>query len=333
MKVFIGPTGVGLDLDGVNVAPPAQQGDITSALLSGEDTIVLIDGYFTQNLAPFHKEITFAAKMGAKIIGAGSLGAIRAAECERYGMQPVGVIANWYKFGVCVDDADVALIHWPAEYGYKPRTVPLVNIRATAQEMQRLKIVSSVDEVVNQAAKIHYSERTWESLLELMGDLGRDIMELYVDQKALDAREAIEFAKSAEHVHFDEPKNSLNDCMYALMLNDVPAKDGTRPWERAVLRDEALNFWLISEMASALGMRATKHDVAQESEKMWRRLGVSTEEDAQKWMAENKVTEEKWNVFAAKRALVERSKDWFNATSKASQLVPMTLEYQLFNGL
>jgi hypothetical protein len=332
MRVFIGPTGVGLDLSGLNVFPPAQQGDITATVFSGEKTIVLIDGYFTQHLAPFHKELIFAVSQGVRVIGAGSLGAIRAAECERYGVEAVGVIANWYKHGICTDDSDVALLHGPGEDGYKPLTVPLVNIIATAHEMKRLGIIQNTDDVVCPLSKIHYTDRSWFAIKQAHIPSFADFSLLYIDQKALDAKEAIDASNQAINIEYDTPANVLNDCMVALMLNDVPANDGKRPWEKATLRDDALNFWLIAEMASSLGMRATKEEVFEQSKAMWVGLGVISEEKAQKWMIDNRVTESQWNVFASKRALVQKSKDWFNSVSKASQLVPMTLEYQLFNG-
>lgn len=330
MLIFIGPTGNGLDLAGLNVAPPASQGDIAAAVLSGEDTIVLIDGYFTQHLAPWHKEILFAIEQNVKVIGAGSLGAIRAVECERYGAKPVGVIADWYKYGTCVDDADVALVHGPGEDGYKPLSVPLVNILATAREMLRLGVISCVEDIVLPASKIHYTDRSWGALKRKLDKLCHDLKFLYVDQKALDARDAIDVAFKEPDLIGEPAKNVFTQTMVSLLLNDVSPPGGVKPWEVAKKREEAENFWLMAEMASALGIKATGEDVFEESSKMWKHLGISTSEDAENWMKSNLVDEQKWNIFASKKAIVQKAKNWFNSASKGSQIVPITNEYQFF---
>jgi len=183
MRVFIGPTGHGMNLDGLDVFAPAQQGDIARAVHEGEKTIVLIDGFFTQNLAPWHKEILHAIHQGCRVIGAGSLGALRAVECERYGAEPVGVIAEWYKNGTCTDDADVALAHSAAEDGCKQLSVPLVNIMATAKHLEESGKIKSAQQVIEQCRGIFYMERSWQRLLKDLGDTGQLIKDNYIDQK------------------------------------------------------------------------------------------------------------------------------------------------------
>jgi hypothetical protein len=329
MLVFIGPTGKGLDLTGVDIVPPAAQGDIASAVIDGERTIVLIDGYFTQHLAPWHKEILFAVQHGARVVGAGSLGAIRAVECERYGAEPVGVIADWYKYGTCIDDADVALVHSPGEDGYKPLSVPLVNIRSTALKLKEMGLVDSEEHIVREAASIYYVERSWNSLHKKLGSISAHLHEHYIDQKAIDAIEAIKYASEFCDQKGEQASNIVTHCMYSMLTNDINF-NGKKLWANATHREEALNFWLISEMAVALGMKATAEEVFAESGKMWAQFGIKTPEDAQSWMDTHSVNESKWNTFASKKAIVQKAKNWFNSVSKGSQIVPITNEYQFF---
>ncbi|WP_239014256.1 TfuA-like protein [Archangium violaceum] len=65
------------------------------------------------------------------VLGASSMGALRAAELHPHGMVGVGRIFEAYLEGRLSADDEVALLHGPAELGFRPLTLPLVNIRAT----------------------------------------------------------------------------------------------------------------------------------------------------------------------------------------------------------
>ena len=68
------------------------QGDVYRATLDQVQTIAIIDGYFDRVPAVWHKEILWALNMGIRVIGAASMGAIRAAELAPFGMEGVGRI-------------------------------------------------------------------------------------------------------------------------------------------------------------------------------------------------------------------------------------------------
>ena len=127
MKIlFAGPSLFGQDFDrsGIDLRPPARQGDIHRAVLDGAEAIGLIDGVFGFVPSVWHKEILFALQQGVRVLGGGSLGALRAAECARFGMEAVGAIANAYASGVRYEDADVCLSHAPAEMDFMPLSEP-----------------------------------------------------------------------------------------------------------------------------------------------------------------------------------------------------------------
>ena len=111
--------------------PPAGMGDILSAVRRYRPhAIALIDGTFMQSMAPFHKEILDALAQGIWVIGASSMGALRAAECSPYGMIGIGHVAELYRDGL-EDDDEVALLHLDAEGDFRPVSEAMVNIRAT----------------------------------------------------------------------------------------------------------------------------------------------------------------------------------------------------------
>jgi hypothetical protein len=101
----------------------------------GATAIGLVDGRYEDVAAPWHKEILFALSRGVTVLGAGSLGALRAAECAAFGMIGLGEIFERYMSGDLVDDADVAQIHGPAELDHLPLTEALVNIEATLDRL------------------------------------------------------------------------------------------------------------------------------------------------------------------------------------------------------
>jgi len=138
MKVlFAGPSlfGADCDLSGIVLQPPARQGDIHRAVRDGATAVGLVDGVFGFVASVWHKEILFALSEGVAVLGAASLGALRAAECHTFGMRPVGTIATEYVAGTRRDDGDVCLVHGPAELDFMPLSEPLVDVEATLLAM------------------------------------------------------------------------------------------------------------------------------------------------------------------------------------------------------
>src|SRR5512137_1082988 len=88
---------------------PAKRGDIFRASEEGAEIICLIDGVFFQECSVAHKEVIYALEAGAKVLGASSMGALRASELDVYGMEGVGAIYKAYKSGQLVSDDEVAL--------------------------------------------------------------------------------------------------------------------------------------------------------------------------------------------------------------------------------
>ena len=125
-----GPT-CGLDIDW---RPPIRQGELYRAALDRPAVIGVIDGYFEVTPTVWHKEILWAMAQGIHVYGAASIGALRAAELDTFGMKGIGRIYEDFRDGVLEDDDEVAVLHGPEELGYPPLTDAMVNIRATLAE-------------------------------------------------------------------------------------------------------------------------------------------------------------------------------------------------------
>lgn len=174
--VFAGPSIARADasVPGVEFLAPAAEGDIYRAARQGPRAIGLIDGYFEAQPAVWHKEILWAMSEGIHVFGSSSMGALRAAELCSFGMVGVGVIFRAYRRGILIDDAEVAVVHGPAEIGFPSLNEALVNVRATLAHA-RARGVLAADErrtVLAAAAAIFYKDRTWDRILAASVDSG-----------------------------------------------------------------------------------------------------------------------------------------------------------------
>ncbi|TCM20438.1 YcaO-like protein with predicted kinase domain [Novosphingobium sp. PhB165] len=126
--LFAGPSLYGLDVaDDIEVRPPAVCGDLAALLDKPPATVALIDGFFRTARTTWHKEILSLLAAGVRVIGGASLGAIRAAELDVYGMEGIGDIYDAYRRGTLIRDDAVLICHAPRELGYAPMTTALVD--------------------------------------------------------------------------------------------------------------------------------------------------------------------------------------------------------------
>ncbi|MGI6855317.1 TfuA-like protein [Mesorhizobium sp. 1B3] len=202
--VFGGPSLFGLPpelLIAFDLRGPARAGDLLRAASDGARNIALIDGLFDQTASVWHKEILWALARGVTVAGAASMGALRACECEAFGMIGVGRVFEDYRAGRRVADADVALLHAPGELGYRPLTVALVDVSATLERLSGDGLVENAEaaQIGDCAAALHFSRRSWRSILagtEIKADRKSALSALIagkaVSQKMADARHLLE---------------------------------------------------------------------------------------------------------------------------------------------
>ena len=168
--VFLGPSlpadEAGTILD-AEYRPPASQGDVYRVLAAGVDTIVLLDGAFHSTPSVWQRELLDALEDGITVVGGASMGAIRAAELEPFGMQGSGTVFRWYRDGVIDGDDEVALRHADADHGFRALSEPLVNIRATlaAAVSDGCLGAEAAAALVEQAKATYYPDRCYQQLL------------------------------------------------------------------------------------------------------------------------------------------------------------------------
>ena len=184
---------------GIEWRPPVRQGDVYRAALTHPAIIGIIDGYFEVVPTVWHKEILWAMAQGIHVFGAASIGALRAAELDVFGMRGVGQIYEAFRDGTLEDDDEVAVLHGPEELGYPPLTEAMVNIRATLDEAARISILAPdlAARLTAIAKSLFYKERTYDAVLQRaaasglpatpLSDLAAWLPANRIDQKRLDA--------------------------------------------------------------------------------------------------------------------------------------------------
>lgn len=160
----------------VECRPPVSQGDVYQAARSAPDVIAIIDGYFEGVPSVWHKEILWAMSRGISVYGASSMGALRAAELQAFGMRGVGEIFEGYRDGKYEDDDEVAVLHAPAELNYISLSLPMVNARATLESAAASSIItqSVATELVGIAKSIFYQQRDWREIFRQAAKLQID---------------------------------------------------------------------------------------------------------------------------------------------------------------
>jgi len=177
--------------------PPASRGDIFKAVREGVKIIGLIDGVFFQASAIAHREILYALEKGVKVVGASSMGALRASELDSYGMEGVGGVYERYRKGELVSDDEVALIFEPDSF--KPLSEPLVNIRYNLELAEERGIINKEvkEKILNIAQSLYYPERDYERVLSVAeGEVEKEVLErlkkfLIEEKKDLKREDAI----------------------------------------------------------------------------------------------------------------------------------------------
>ena len=175
--LFVGPTlspEQATDLMDVDVRGPACRGDVYQAALEEPRAILLVDGAFEDVGAVFHKEILWALAQGIHLFGSSSLGALRAAELDVFGMVGIGSIYEAYRDGKLERDDAVAVLHGPGELRWPLLTRALVDLDATFLEARSHGIIDADGcTILRRAAQdVFWRERTYERIFERAKALG-----------------------------------------------------------------------------------------------------------------------------------------------------------------
>ena len=178
--VYLGPSLPGSNaeaaLPGCDLRAPIRRGDLYRDRLGGGSIFVIIDGVFHQEPAVPPREILDVLEDGAVIVGASSMGALRAAECWPAGMRGVGAIYRLYRRGSLKSDDEVILVYSSDSRGYQSQSVPLINVRYALSRALRKGCLDlpAAERIVTLAQRMHFSERCWPVILSNAGVLDPD---------------------------------------------------------------------------------------------------------------------------------------------------------------
>ncbi|MBZ4420629.1 TfuA-like protein [Myxococcus sp. RHSTA-1-4] len=183
-------------LPGGDFRPPVRRGDLYRARAEGGSAFLIVDGVFMQQHAISPREVVDVVRDGALVVGASSMGALRAAECWPAGMHGVGAIYRLFRRGRLSSDDEVAVVFDPE--GERPPSLALVNARhALARAVRQGHLTRPEAEwLVRVAEETFYAERTWRTLLARAGFKDRARLERLLsawDLKAEDARRALRY--------------------------------------------------------------------------------------------------------------------------------------------
>jgi len=188
--------------------PPARQGELYRAALTRPAIIGLVDGYFEATPTVWHKEILWAMQAGIHVYGAASIGALRAAELDVFGMRGIGRVYEDFRDGLLEDDDEVAVLHGPEELGYPTLTEAMVNIRATFEAAAKAGVVDRVlaGRLTGVAKALFYKERDYDTVLQRATASGLSSASLdrlaawlprsWVDRKRADAEDMLSAIRS-----------------------------------------------------------------------------------------------------------------------------------------
>jgi TfuA protein len=198
---FAGPSISGRKIRSIldaDIAPPIRRGDLDR--FGDYDVLVIIDGEFGQSLSVSPKEILAFLDRGKVVIGASSMGALRASELDVYGMVGVGWVYQRFTNVEIRRDDDVAMAFSPLDFS--PVTVPMVDVEYWMESLRLKDQVSAKESaaILRTVRRIFFAERTEARImlvLERAFGFGR-LQHLLTatagrlpDIKALDAEEAV----------------------------------------------------------------------------------------------------------------------------------------------
>ncbi|HKO89115.1 MAG TPA: TfuA-like protein [Burkholderiales bacterium] len=158
--VFVGPSlSENVDAFEVTRFPPVRAGDLLDAVAAGYKAIGIVDGALDPAERLTLEELGAVLRTpGVTVFGGGSLGALWAAQLHEYGMRGVGRIFRLLRRRAIQDSDELYVLHAPAELGYRPLTLPLINVRFTLRHMRRTGRISRGEE---QALVMYLKEISW----------------------------------------------------------------------------------------------------------------------------------------------------------------------------
>jgi hypothetical protein len=193
--VFLGPSAPTSEILAILphaiIRPPAKRGDLYAYRIMRHELFLVLDGAFGNILAVSPREVVDVVRDGAVVVGASSMGALRAADCFPAGVLGVGIIFRLFKDRVISSEDEVAVL-FREDMPFPPLTEPLVNMRIALRRATRKGLVeaSEAEKIIAVAQSVHFTLRTWPRVCQeagcyLSGEMLNFLRE--VDAKRADA--------------------------------------------------------------------------------------------------------------------------------------------------
>jgi TfuA protein len=147
--------------------PPVRRGDLIAALKERPAIVGIIDGQFLQSLAVSPMEIFAALQAGTTVLGAASMGALRAVEMSPFGMIGVGTIFRWFRDARLVAEDELA-VAYDAGTG-SALSDALVNMRYAFSRAVAEHVIhrDTRRTLIRLARSLYFPERTYQATLRL----------------------------------------------------------------------------------------------------------------------------------------------------------------------
>lgn len=144
--------------------PPIRRGDLYRDRLLRFSTFLIVDGVFAQQDAIPPREVVDVIRDGATVLGAASMGALRATDCAPLGMKGIGHVHRLFRTGALNSEDEVAVIFDP-DRPFPALSGSLVNMRVALRRAVRARRMSrtEADAVLRSAAALHFSRRGWSA--------------------------------------------------------------------------------------------------------------------------------------------------------------------------
>jgi TfuA protein len=223
--VFLGPSlplsGAQAVLPEATYRPPIRRGDLIAALHDRPAIVGIIDGQFLQSLAVSPLEIFEALRVGTTVLGAASMGALRAVEMGPFGMIGVGTIFRWFRDERLVAEDELAV-------AFDPNTGSalsdaLVNMRYALSQAAAEQVIGRDTRrlLIQLARSLYFPERTYDLTMRLAEHLvpriELDRLRLWLphrapDLKAEDALRLLRLARRLSNREKRRGKRHESEC-------------------------------------------------------------------------------------------------------------------------
>ncbi|WP_342585360.1 TfuA-like protein [Ensifer aridi] len=172
--VFLGPSAPASDilsiLPNAIIRPPARRGDLYASRILRHEFFLILDGAFGNVLSISPREVVDVVQDGAVVVGASSMGALRAADCFPAGVHGAGIIFRLFKARVISAEDEVAVLY-REDRPFPALTEPLINMRIALRRATREGLLgaSEAEEIISAAQSLHFTLRTWPSAYQKAG--------------------------------------------------------------------------------------------------------------------------------------------------------------------